>query len=144
MMRKAQAAMEFLMSYGWALLVVMAAIGALAYFGVLSPEKYIPESCVLEQGVGCADFKVTQTDVTLYLQNGMGKHLDISTIDIGECSEDIDERLLNTEFLVVEIPCETGEEGDVFKQRITIHYTVAGSELTKEHRGDIIARVPPE
>ncbi|MBI1979078.1 MAG: hypothetical protein HYS62_03415, partial [Candidatus Aenigmarchaeota archaeon] len=37
--RKSQAAMEFLMTYGWAILVVLAAIAALAYFGVLSPEK---------------------------------------------------------------------------------------------------------
>lgn len=35
--------MEFLMTYGWAILVVLAAIGALAYFGVLSPGKLLPE-----------------------------------------------------------------------------------------------------
>ena len=43
MRKKGQAAMEFLMTYGWAILVVLAAIGALAYFGVLSPEKMVPE-----------------------------------------------------------------------------------------------------
>ena len=37
MHKKSQAAMEFLMTYGWAILVVLVAIGALAYFGVLSP-----------------------------------------------------------------------------------------------------------
>jgi hypothetical protein len=36
--RKGQIAYEFLMNYGWAILVVIAAIGALAYFGVL-PEQ---------------------------------------------------------------------------------------------------------
>ena len=35
--RKGQAAMEFLMTYGWAILVVLVVIGALAYFGILSP-----------------------------------------------------------------------------------------------------------
>lgn len=34
---KGQAAMEFLMTYGWAILVVLACIGALTYFGVLKP-----------------------------------------------------------------------------------------------------------
>jgi len=43
MNKKAQAAMEFLMTYGWAILVVLLAIGALAYFGVLSPQKLLPE-----------------------------------------------------------------------------------------------------
>ena len=37
--KKSQAAMEFLMTYGWAILVVLVAICALAYFGVLSPDK---------------------------------------------------------------------------------------------------------
>jgi len=43
MFKKGQAAMEFLMTYGWAILVVLAAIGALAYFGVLSPDNLLPE-----------------------------------------------------------------------------------------------------
>ncbi|MCF7799124.1 hypothetical protein K9M74_04425 [Candidatus Woesearchaeota archaeon] len=43
MKKRAQAAMEFLMTYGWAILVVLLAIAALAYFGVLSPENLLPE-----------------------------------------------------------------------------------------------------
>jgi uncharacterized protein (UPF0333 family) len=43
MNKRGQAAMEFLMTYGWAIVVVLAAIGALAYFGVLSPEKLLPD-----------------------------------------------------------------------------------------------------
>lgn len=37
---KGQAAMEFLMTYGWAILVVLLAIGALAAFGVFNLDKY--------------------------------------------------------------------------------------------------------
>jgi len=40
--KKGQEAMEFLMTYGWAILVVLLAIAALAYFGVLNPERYLP------------------------------------------------------------------------------------------------------
>lgn len=42
--KKSQAALEFLFTYGWAILVILVAIGALAYFGVLSPCKVYPES----------------------------------------------------------------------------------------------------
>jgi len=55
--KKAQAAMEFLMTYGWAILVVLAAIGALAYFGVLSPDRFLPEKCTLPSGIACLDFR---------------------------------------------------------------------------------------
>ena len=42
--KKSQAAMEFLMTYGWAILVVLVAIGALAYFGVLKqPQTYLSD-----------------------------------------------------------------------------------------------------
>ena len=33
--------MEFVLTYGWPLLIVLAAIGALAYFGVLSPDTLL-------------------------------------------------------------------------------------------------------
>ena len=48
--KKAQAAMEFLMTYGWAILVVLVVIGALAYFGVLNPRNLVPNSCKMTAG----------------------------------------------------------------------------------------------
>lgn len=70
-MRKGQAAMEFLMTYGWAILVVLVAIGALAYFGVLSPAQFLPEKCTLSSGSGlfCDDFSISTTitlNITIY------------------------------------------------------------------------------
>jgi len=53
--KKAQAAMEFLMTYGWAILVVLVAIGALAYFGVLNPQRFLPDSCQGPAGFDCID-----------------------------------------------------------------------------------------
>ena len=40
-MRRGQAALEFLTTYGWAFLVILVMIGALAYFGVLDPERFV-------------------------------------------------------------------------------------------------------
>ncbi|MEM4268126.1 MAG: hypothetical protein QXK37_04835 [Candidatus Woesearchaeota archaeon] len=44
-MRKGQGALEFLMTYGWAFLVILIMIGALAYFGVLNPGRFLPDRC---------------------------------------------------------------------------------------------------
>ncbi len=55
MFKKGQAAMEFLMTYGWAILVVLAAIGALAYFGVLSPGNLLPQRCEFAAGMDCTE-----------------------------------------------------------------------------------------
>lgn len=79
--KKAQAAMEFLMTYGWAILVVLAAIGALAYFGVLSPDRFLSEKCTLPPGFACIDSKQqSPTQLLLVIQNSRG--YDISGIVI--------------------------------------------------------------
>lgn len=81
---RAQAAMEFLMTYGWAILVVLAAISALAYFGVLSPGKFLPSSCLLESGLSC-DHKIEPTQATLVLRNGIGKDLTVTSLNVSGC-----------------------------------------------------------
>ena len=60
------------MTYGWAILVVLAAIAALAYFGVLNPDRFLPEKCTLPSGLACLDFKGNTTQVTLVIQNSLG------------------------------------------------------------------------
>ena len=57
--KKGQAAMEFLMTYGWAILVVLVVIGALAYFGILNPQTLLPERCELQQGFYCKDYRIS-------------------------------------------------------------------------------------
>ena len=61
MRRKGQAAMEFLMTYGWAILAAVIVIAVLASFGVFSPDKYIPTSCVIEAPWGCDQNQVAVT-----------------------------------------------------------------------------------
>ena len=96
MQKRGQAAMEFLMTYGWALLVVLIAIGALAFFGVLNPSKFLPQSCVLGPGLACEDFKIVDdpTGITdndriyINVRNGMGRNLDMFAIYIGKDTPD--------------------------------------------------------
>jgi len=77
LMKKGQAAMEFLMTYGWALLVVLIAIAALAFFGVLNPSRFLPSTCTLAPGFSCVDYaaRATGTAVQLILQNGLGDNI---------------------------------------------------------------------
>ena len=73
MNRKGQAAMEFLMTYGWAILVVLVVIGALGYFGVLNPTALLPEKCMFGVEVACKDFQLLTNQVALRLQNNIGE-----------------------------------------------------------------------
>ena len=81
--KKAQGALEFLMTYGWAFLVILIMIGALAYFGVLSPTKFLPERCNFGSQFLCKDYLVssdgTTADITLKLQNNLGQAIYVLT-----------------------------------------------------------------
>jgi hypothetical protein len=79
-MKKGQSALEFLTTYGWAFLVALIMIGALAYFGVLNPSKYLPERCNFGTQVSCNDYFVKEinnsaadAEVSLRLVNNFGE-----------------------------------------------------------------------
>ncbi len=74
--------MEFLMTYGWAILVVLAAIGALAYFGVLSPKNLLPSSCTVGAGFGCSNAKATADTLTLSMRQNLGEDLDYFNLTV--------------------------------------------------------------
>lgn len=78
--------MEFLMTYGWAILVVLAAIGALAYFGVLSPDKFLPDKCTISPPISCLEYKANATNVIVNLQQDSGNALNIVAVQIERCT----------------------------------------------------------
>jgi hypothetical protein len=74
-MRRGQAALEFMMTYGWAILVVLAAIGALSYFGVLNPSKLTPDTCLTSSGFGCTGkpyISAATNQIAFTVVNGFG------------------------------------------------------------------------
>lgn len=80
--RHGQAAMEFLMTYGWAILAVLVMIGALAYFGVISPNTFTPERCIVSSGLKCVDYRLsgaTNLAVQGTFENGFGESIRITS-----------------------------------------------------------------
>jgi hypothetical protein len=72
-MRKGQAAIEFLTTYGWAFLVILVMIGALAYFGVLNPSGLLPARCTFSPEVACLDHRISGTTLDLRIRNNVGQ-----------------------------------------------------------------------
>jgi len=73
-MKRSQVALEFLVTYGWAILASMIAIGALAYFGISNPAKTLPDKCLFSNEVVCSDYIVIAPDqLKIKLVNGMGQ-----------------------------------------------------------------------
>ena len=55
---KAQSALEFLTTYGWAFLILLVMIAALAYFGILNPSKVLPNACTFGSEFTCVDYQL--------------------------------------------------------------------------------------
>lgn len=68
--KRGQAAVEYLVTYGWVFVVILAAIGALSYFDLLSPGQYLPTRCEFGQQLTCEDVYVdVDKDVVLRFKN---------------------------------------------------------------------------
>ena len=89
--RKSQAALEFLTTYAWAFLIIIIMIGALAYFGVLSPSKLLPDRCNFGSEVACNKDLLVATNINgdgavggvddaviMRLRNGAGSQLSVT------------------------------------------------------------------
>ena len=81
---KAQAALEFLTTYGWAFLVILIMIGTLAYFGILNPGKILPNRCNIGPEFECLDFQISATDSTfkLRLKNNAGEPIIVQSMTL--------------------------------------------------------------
>ncbi|MDO8340316.1 MAG: hypothetical protein Q7T16_06695 [Candidatus Burarchaeum sp.] len=52
--RRGQGALEYLLTHGWALLVLALVIVILYGIGIFNPSRYVSEECVFQPGFGCA------------------------------------------------------------------------------------------
>ncbi len=156
--KKGQAAMEFLMTYGWAILIVIIAIAALVYFGVLSPERFISDQCILEAPLSCSQqgdwiIQAQNSDnVILSIVNGAGKNLQQVTIDIYEADGQLcipsqtnpttiaDGGKAQFAFTCNDIssitPLDTKFKGD-----LTVLYRVSSGQFVQESSGRIVGEV---
>lgn len=143
---KGQAAMEFLMTYGWAILVVLVAIGALAYFGVLSPDNFLPKKCTVSPGLACTDHKATSTQLQVVLRNGMGDDLTSVGVYIPECGGATaatpagDNTLTNGEQDTYTLACSPAITTSKFTGTLNVTYT-SSSGITHSDLGSIITQV---
>lgn len=86
--RRAQSAVEFLVTYGWAFIMVLGFIGALFYLDVFNFTAMLPDECEFSSGIDCLEKIVISSSGTgeddgsvyLMLANNLG-----ASIKIEEC-----------------------------------------------------------
>lgn len=155
MNRKGQAAMEFLMTYGWAILVVLIAIGALSYFGVLTPQ--ISDSALFPAPITNIGQPVLDADtntIEVAFKNGVGSTINVTvdnasiTPEKGTCTFtagtlQIDDANANKQITVgsnfrVKWTCTNDvTSGETFKANAMFKYTNTETGLTLKQQGTV-------
>ncbi|MCF7871765.1 hypothetical protein K9L97_01915 [Candidatus Woesearchaeota archaeon] len=145
-MKKAQAALEFLTTYGWAFMVFVGVIGYLSYIFIVSPTDVVPNTCTFSEAIICRDAQVMESSLDLSLESALGSSLLIVQMKCISDNEEIvneDKTLIpagNTE----EISCGFSSDfkkGDKVKIDIVVTYIATGSgeTLPKVVQGSVVA-----
>ncbi len=77
--KKGQAALEYMVTYGWALLAAVIAAGALAYFGFISPSNLLPNTCNFGKQLYCEEYQVFDNGtVNILFRNNFAKPIQVN------------------------------------------------------------------
>jgi len=144
MYKKAQAAMEFLMTYGWAILVVLIAIGALTY--LVDFKSLVGNRCQLTAPLYCKSYKADVGSVTLLIRNALPEQITVNSIEL------VDEGCTDTIFTTATIgssaeetfvvDCAGVTAGEKVKTDVKINYDETGGLTGITATGNLIVSVP--
>ena len=153
--KRSQAALEFLTTYGWAFLIILIMIGALAYFGILKPSRLLPNRCIVGAEFQCLDYQIKATDVKLRLKNNVGEAIDVTILSITDESAN---PLTCTSPSPLPLSWKAGEieditftscangaliDGEKAKVLFTMRYNTvtSGPDYAREVKGEVYATV---
>ena len=78
---KGQTAIEYLMTYGWAILIILIVAGVLAYYGIFAPSSFLgPTARGFGQVQVLNPWAVSSTTMTLNLANRVGGAINVTSI----------------------------------------------------------------
>ena len=132
------------MTYGWAILVVLIAIGALAYFGVLDPGKFLPSRCALPSGITCldnyADSSVSEIGVTL--KNSLGYDIASVSVTAGGCTtSSLLSSFKNGQQYTFQPQGCAIISGQKYSGQVNITFTNSDTQVTHVFQGTLITKI---
>jgi len=161
---KGQAAIEYIMTYGWAILALVIVLGILFGSGVLNPTYLVSEECDLGSNFPCNFIvfnQAGQTKISMEIYNGFPYEVQITSLTIEQKDtgsvftglgsgriESGDKIPLQGTFSGAELPA-----GSMEKFSISLNYVSCAPEVsegdgcsTSEHTisGKLVARVVSE
>jgi hypothetical protein len=140
-MKKAQSAMEYLMTYGWAILIVIIVAAALFALGVFSPSTYTGHQATGFGELGTpADWQYSDTDLTIILRNQIGNDVSISNVTSAGCTGGLAAPVTLPSSDTVQVVvdgCPDKNAPATYSQQVTVTYTVGAAGLLRTASGTL-------
>ncbi|MEA3429911.1 MAG: DUF4190 domain-containing protein [Nanoarchaeota archaeon] len=120
-------------------------VGALAMFGVLEPNSFMPGRCIMPAGMDCLDNYYDNGNIYLEFQNNKGVTVEISRVELVNSDTDeickVDSNVVVGNMAVERfiIPCTLTSE-DLNRFDVVVSYRNQGSDLEKTVAGDLVIR----
>jgi uncharacterized protein (UPF0333 family) len=137
--KKGQAAMEFLMTYGWAILAAIIVIGILGYY-YFNSNVLTPRTGVLTPPFYLNAWTVDTTGINLEIKNNGGETLNMTNVSVsiaGCVANTTGIPLSQGEMKVVILNCTSFVAGDKVDGEIKVVYTKTGSSLALTSTGSV-------
>jgi hypothetical protein len=135
MNKKAQSAIEFLMTYGWVVIVIAISIGALWTFGVFNVET--PAKCDIGKPINCLEARILEDEISIliFVEDVQNPRIESIKINGEACALDIQDLEPEKENVVncVGLNVEKGEniiaviESSYQKLGSTIEHNIEGT-----------------
>ncbi|RLJ08907.1 MAG: hypothetical protein DRP13_01730 [Candidatus Aenigmatarchaeota archaeon] len=143
MKMKAQSAMEYLMTYGWAILIVIIVAAALFALGVFNPSTYTGYTATGFATLGApSEWQYQGNTFTVKLKNQVGQSITISAVnvtnDANNCNNGTSINIASGGTATVVISgCESKSSGDSYSVNLKVSYTVSGGTMTRTETGTL-------
>ena len=81
-MRRGQASFEFLMTYGWAFLILTIILSTFVYMGITNVKPSVPEKCLFDDSFSCSEVGAVVLGgnsyvITFYIVNTVGQEVSL-------------------------------------------------------------------
>ncbi|MFT4261333.1 MAG: hypothetical protein ACMXX9_02790 [Candidatus Woesearchaeota archaeon] len=131
--KRGQVAIEFLFTYGWAIMAITITLVTLLYFNVLTPERFVSQYCDMGSQIDCVEVGLYDNGtITFFIRNNHRVDIELSNITFYSSSfnhfHNLDSlRIDRGEIEAVNI--DLGRSffaGDIKRLRVEIYYKRAG------------------
>jgi len=142
--------MEFLLTYGWAILAAIIAVAALSGFGVLNPKELSPSNIYVLppfDGVAAISKSGVELELTLVgLRSVTIQEVSLDTLPSGVSCETYSTvtPITNGQTILIQLECTGLEQGSVLNSALTVLYTKPGSGIFQKSGGQITQPVTNE